>query len=74
MTNGQKIIKNNVGLLKLSQTLGGVSQAFKVMGYSRDSSYRFKELYDAGGEPALLTRDTQNRVTVTTFQVKIHTP
>jgi hypothetical protein len=37
MNTQEKIIKNRLGLLNLATTLGNVSQAYKVMGVSRDT-------------------------------------
>jgi transposase InsO family protein len=61
------IIKHKAGLLNLAEELGNVSKACKIMGFSRDTFYRYQELAQDGGVEALIDRskrkpNVKNRV------------
>jgi transposase InsO family protein len=49
----QNVIKHKVGLLNLAAELGNVSKACKIMGYSRDTFYRYQSAKESGGVQAL---------------------
>ena len=53
LNSTEKIIKHKTGLLNLAEELGNVSKACQVMGYSRDTFYRYKSAVDGGGVEAL---------------------
>lgn len=49
----QNVIKHKTGLLNLAAELGNVSKACSIMGFSRDTFYRYQTARDAGGIEAL---------------------
>ena len=57
----QKVIRNKVGLLRLAEELGNVSRACQVMGYSRDTFYRYKQAAEQGGFEALVDQSRKGR-------------
>lgn len=50
----QNIIKHKAGLLNLAAELGNISKVCKIMGFSRDTLYRYQATRDAGSVEALL--------------------
>ena len=61
------IIKHKAGLLNLAEEPGNASKARKIMGFSRDTLYRYQELAQEGGGVALIDRskrkpNVKNRV------------
>lgn len=55
--SSERIIKNKVGLLNLAEELGNISKACKVMGFSRETFYRYHRARDEGGVEALLDKN-----------------
>jgi len=69
----QNVINHKVGLLNLTAELGNVSRACKVMGFSRDTFYRYQSAVAEGGLDALIDASRKkpklrNRVEETTEQ------
>ncbi|MGB3974102.1 MAG: helix-turn-helix domain-containing protein [Peptococcia bacterium] len=62
MTTDQKLIRNKLGLLDLASYLKNVSEACRVMGYSRDTFYRVKNAYEEGGMEALIEKSRKRQL------------
>jgi len=52
----EKVIKNKVGLLNLAEELQNISKACKVMGFSRETFYRYKKAVEEGGVESLIEK------------------
>lgn len=62
MTKADPRVASKVALLRLAEELGNVAQACRIMGYSRDSYYRLKKQFDAGGESALINQSRSRQL------------
>jgi len=78
MTTEQKIIKAKVCVFELAKQFGKVSKACRLMGDSRGTFYRFKELYEtacatrtdpAAGRPSKGNLEIAQRLSIGRVQV-----
>lgn len=72
----QNIIKHKTGLLHLAAELGNISKACRIMGFSRDTFYRYQAAKESGGVEALFEANRKkpnlkNRVEEATEQAVI---
>lgn len=63
------VIKHKAGLLNLAEELRNVSKACKIMGVSRDTFYRYRELADEGGVDALEEKVAHDGIELTEAQI-----
>ena len=73
-TQQAKIIKPKLGLLELAKQLGNVSQACQIMGYSRDTFYRYKEFYDISRKKPLLKNRVSEAVEQAVLRIAVQYP
>jgi len=67
MTANEKVAQRKLSMLQLAQELKSVSEACRLMGYSRSQFYEIKRAFQTGGLEALLDKSpipgtTQHKV------------
>jgi len=56
MTANEKVAHRKLSMLQLAQELKSVSEACRIMGYSRSQFYEIKRAFQTGGLEALLDK------------------
>ena len=67
LNSNNSIIKHKVGLLNLAEELNNVSRACKIMGVSRDTFYRYRDLMEDGDIDSLIAKSRK----VESYQTKV---